>query len=121
MSEGPEMFDTLFSGIWGPSDVFDAALRNEKLKFWDDLERPETNFAEFVPKCNLYEGIVIKADLHVMAFWSDWPLNISSSLQIKVVDRAKERRIFEEIVRKLDKRENDSLPQVKLDKHEVSW
>lgn len=41
--------------------------------------------------------------------------------QIKVVDRARERRVFEEIVRKLDKRENDSLPQVKLDKHEVSF
>lgn len=37
-----------------------------------------------------------------------------------MVDRTRERRVFEEIVRKLDKRENDSLPQVKLDKHEVS-
>ena len=39
--------------------------------------------------------------------------------QIKVVERSKERKVFEEIVRKLDKRENDSLPQVKLGKHEV--
>eukprot|EP00111_Clytia_hemisphaerica_P006345 TCONS_00018387-protein len=49
------------------------------------------------------------------------PVSGLFSVGIKVVDKAKERRVFEEIVRKLDKRENDSLPQVKLDKHEFQF
>ena len=41
------------------------------------------------------------------------------SLQIKIVNRTKERQVFEEIMLKLDRVENDNLPQVKLGKNEV--
>jgi len=49
------------------------------------------------------------------------PVSGVFSVGIKVVERSKERKVFEEIVRKLDKRENDSLPQVKLAKNEFQF
>ena len=46
-------------------------------------------------------------------------------LQVKVVDKKKEKAVLEEVVRELDKRENDFLPRVKLSIKEVgricSW
>ena len=43
-----------------------------------------------------------------------------TSLQVKIVNRTKERQIFEDIMLKLDRLENENLPQVKLGKTEVS-
>ena len=40
-------------------------------------------------------------------------------LQVRVVDIEKERVVFEEIVWVLDKSENDTLPQVRLNQAEV--
>jgi len=40
--------------------------------------------------------------------------------QIKVIDAAKSKKVYEDIMKKLDRLENDYLPQVKLDKMDVS-
>lgn len=40
--------------------------------------------------------------------------------QVKVVDREKSNKVYEDVMKKLDRLENDYLPQVKLDKTEVS-
>ena len=47
------------------------------------------------------------------------PVSAFFKVNIKVVDKIKERKVLEDIVRKLDKEENESLPQVKLEKQEV--
>ncbi|XP_065649887.1 inositol polyphosphate 5-phosphatase OCRL isoform X3 [Hydra vulgaris] len=49
------------------------------------------------------------------------PVSSLFNVGIKVVDRSNERKVFEEIVRKLDKKENESLPQVKLGKHDFQF
>ena len=40
-------------------------------------------------------------------------------LQIKVIDTLRYRRIYEEVMKKLDKLENEFLPQVSVDKLEI--
>lgn len=40
--------------------------------------------------------------------------------QVKVIDRELERKIREDVMKLMDQRENDFLPQVTLDKIEVS-
>ena len=42
------------------------------------------------------------------------------SLQIKVVDRTRYKKVYEDIMKKLDRLENDYLPQVSLAQKEVS-
>lgn len=42
------------------------------------------------------------------------------NLQVKVIDTIKYRKIYEEVMKKLDKLENEFLPQVTVDKLEVS-
>ena len=46
--------------------------------------------------------------------------HFSSIFQVKVVDKKREKSVLEEVVRELDKRENDFLPQVQLSIKEVS-
>jgi phosphatidylinositol-bisphosphatase len=38
-----------------------------------------------------------------------------------VIDKEKSNKVYEDIMKKLDRLENDYLPQVKLDKTEVSY
>ena len=40
---------------------------------------------------------------------------------VKVVDRDKERRVYEEIMKQLDKQENEYLPQVMVDTNEITF
>ena len=47
------------------------------------------------------------------------PVSSCFSLNVKVVNEEREKKVFEEIVRRLDREENESLPQVKLQKQEV--
>lgn len=49
------------------------------------------------------------------------PVSACFNVNVKVVDVTRERKVFEEIVRKLDREENESLPQVKLEKQELSF
>lgn len=39
--------------------------------------------------------------------------------QVRVIDEEKSRKVYEDIMKQLDRLENDYLPQVKLDKTEV--
>ena len=40
--------------------------------------------------------------------------------QVRVIDEEKSKKVYEDIMKHLDKVENDYLPQVKLDKTEVN-
>lgn len=39
--------------------------------------------------------------------------------QVRVIDEEKYKKVYEDIMKQLDRLENDYLPQVKLDKTEV--
>ena len=39
--------------------------------------------------------------------------------QVKAIDKEKSNKVYEDVMKKLDRLENDYLPQVKLDKTEV--
>lgn len=45
--------------------------------------------------------------------------DLFACFQVKVVDREKSNKVYEDVMKKLDRLENDYLPQVKLDKTEV--
>ncbi|KAK3098461.1 hypothetical protein FSP39_019707 [Pinctada imbricata] len=49
------------------------------------------------------------------------PVSASFEVQVKVVDEEKSKRVYEDIMKKLDRLENDYLPQVKLDKTEFTF
>lgn len=40
-------------------------------------------------------------------------------MQIKVIDQKRYKKVYEDIMKQLDRIENDYLPQIKLDKTEV--
>lgn len=41
------------------------------------------------------------------------------STQIKVVDTARQRKVYQEVIKEIDKEENEALPQVDVDTNEV--
>lgn len=59
---------------------------------------------------------------HPTLLYSDHkPVSCLFESQVKVVDAVKQRNIYEEVMKKLDKLENEFLPQVTLDKLEVNF
>lgn len=49
------------------------------------------------------------------------PVSSLFNVQVKVVDREKSNKVYEDVMKKLDRLENDYLPQVKLDKTEFQF
>lgn len=59
---------------------------------------------------------------HPTLLYSDHkPVSSIFESQVKVIDANKQRNIYEEVMKKLDKLENEFLPQVTLDKLEVNF
>ena len=51
---------------------------------------------------------------------SEWRRRIVC-YQVKIVDRKKYKMVYEDVMKKLDKLENEFLPQVTLNTTEVGW
>lgn len=49
------------------------------------------------------------------------PVSSLFNVEVKVVDREKSNKVYEDVMKKLDRLENDYLPQVKLDKTEFQF
>ena len=44
---------------------------------------------------------------------------VSLHIQVRVIDQPRYKSVYEDIMKKVDRWENDTLPQIKLDKTEV--
>lgn len=49
------------------------------------------------------------------------PVSASFNTEIKIIDEEKHRKIYEEVIKKLDKLENELIPQVMVDRTEVDF
>ncbi|GFS41274.1 type II inositol 1,4,5-trisphosphate 5-phosphatase [Nephila pilipes] len=102
---------------FAPTYKYDVDTNN-----WDSSEknRPPAWCDRVLWKGNNIKQLAYRN--HPIMMHSDHkPVSALFESQVKVIDVAKYRKIYEEVMKKLDKLENEFLPQVTLDKLEVTF
>lgn len=102
---------------FAPTYKYDTGTNN-----WDSSEknRPPAWCDRILWKGESVKQLCYRS--HPTLLYSDHkPVSSLFESQVKVVDVIKQRNIYEEVMKKLDKLENEFLPQVTLDKLEVNF